>query len=234
MPLPTYPFQRERYWLNSVMRGADVGTAIGLSDPEHPLLGAAIEDPQGQGLTLTGRISLATHPWLADHAVFETPILPGTAFLELALQAAERCGAKAIGELTLQAPLPLPEQGAVQLQVNVSGQDEEGNGRSRSTHARRASEEDEAPEWSTHATGTLTSEAKPAPEPLAAWPPEGAEQIALENLYEQLRRRRPQLRTSLPGPDQGLEGGRGDLCRGIARRRPARGSSPLRDPPGPA
>ena len=185
VPLPTYPFQRERFWLNSDMGGADVSSA-GLSDPGHPLLGAAIEDPQGQGLTLTGRISLPTHPWLADHAVYETPILPGTAFLELALQAAERCGAKAIAELTLQAPLPLPEQGAVQLQVNVSGEDEGGN-RQISIHSRpQSSDEDEAPEWSTHATGTLTSEAKASPAPLASWPPEGAEQISLENLYEQL------------------------------------------------
>ena len=186
VPLPTYPFQRERYWLNSTVGAGDVSSA-GLSDPEHPLLGAAIEDPHGEGLTLTGRISLQTHPWLADHAVFETPILPGTAFLELALQAAERCEAKAVGELTLQAPLVLPETGAVQLQVTVSGQDENAN-RQISIHSRPqgSAEEEEAPEWTTHAAGTLTSEAKAQAEPLAAWPPEGAEPISLDDVYEQL------------------------------------------------
>ena len=47
---------------------ADIGAA-GLGDPDHPLLAAAIEDPSGEGLTLTGRLSLSTHPWLADHVV---------------------------------------------------------------------------------------------------------------------------------------------------------------------
>ncbi len=71
--------------------GANDLGAAGQRDAEHPLLAAAIEDPDG-GLTLTGRISLATHPWLADHAVLDTAILPGTAFLELALRPESRSG----------------------------------------------------------------------------------------------------------------------------------------------
>ncbi|HEY8810552.1 MAG TPA: SDR family NAD(P)-dependent oxidoreductase, partial [Solirubrobacterales bacterium] len=107
------------------------------------------------------------------------------AFLELALQAAERCGAKAVAELTLQAPLPLPEQGAVQLQVNVSGQDEDGN-REISIHSRPQGDGEDGVEWTTHATGTLSTEAKAQPEPLTTWPPEGAEPIGLDDVYEQL------------------------------------------------
>ncbi|HEY8808629.1 MAG TPA: polyketide synthase dehydratase domain-containing protein, partial [Solirubrobacterales bacterium] len=137
---------------------------------------------RGEGLTLTGRISLQTHPWLQDHAVFETPILPGTAFLELALQAAERCEAKAVGELTLQAPLPLPEQGAVQLQVNVSGQDEDGN-REISIHSRPQGDGEDRVEWTQHASGSLVATASES-EPLGEWPPQGAEPIDTGELYE--------------------------------------------------
>ena len=87
--LPTYPFQRKRYWLEPPTRRRR-RRRVGQATAEHPLLGAAIEDPDGEGLTLTGRLSLATHPWLADHAVAGTVLLPGTAFVELALRAGER------------------------------------------------------------------------------------------------------------------------------------------------
>ena len=183
VPLPTYPFQRERYWLSSTATAGDVGAA-GLSDAEHPLLGAAVElaVDEGEGLLLTGRISLQTHPWLADHAVAGAVLLPGTAFLELALKAAELSGAKQVEELTLQAPLILPESGAVQIQVSLGGPDEQGR-REISIHSRP---EAEGEEWACHASGTLSSAAPESPEPFTAWPPEGAEPLEVEDLYDGL------------------------------------------------
>ncbi|HEU0067758.1 MAG TPA: type I polyketide synthase, partial [Nitrospiraceae bacterium] len=181
VPLPTYPFQRERFWLSAGPGAGDLGAA-GLGDADHPLLAAAIEDPEG-GLLLTGRISLSTHPWLADHAVMGTVILPGTAFVELALKAGEQTGAETVEELTLQAPLVLPEQAAVSIQVTVSA--EEQDKRRISIHSRTETE-GEAGEWTLHASGTLSPEAPPAPEPLTTWPPEGAEPIETADLYERL------------------------------------------------
>ncbi len=143
-----------------------------------------VEDPDG-GWLLTGRISLATHPWLADHAVLDTVIVPGTAFLELALRAGEQAGAEVVEELTLQAPLVLTEQGAVQVQVAV-GAGEEGR-RSISIHSRpETSDEGEAGEWTLHASGSLSAEQPPAPEPFSSWPPEGAEPVETADLYERL------------------------------------------------
>ena len=182
--LPTYPFQRERYWIASAIGTADA-SSIGQRGADHPLLAAAIEDPSGEGaLTLTGSLSLATHPWLADHAVLGTVILPGTAFLEMAFEAAEQAGAQTIEELTLQAPLLLAESGAVSVQVSVSAPGERGN-RPISIYSRTETEE-EAGEWTLHATGSLGSEQPPEPEPLTAWPPQGAEPIQIEDLYEGL------------------------------------------------
>ena len=61
--------------------------------------------------------------WLADHAVLGTVLLPGTAFVELASWAGSQLGWGEVEELTLEAPLVLPEQGGVQVQVRVGGPD---------------------------------------------------------------------------------------------------------------
>src|SRR5205814_9459690 len=127
-------------------------------------------DPDG-GLALTGRISLQSHPWLADHAVAGTVLLPGTAFVEMALRAGAEAGCEYLEELTLQAPLILPEQGAVALQVKVGGDGERGE-REVSVYSRP--EAGEGAEWTLHAEGTLLSESPTPTEPLAQWPPEGA------------------------------------------------------------
>ena len=150
---------------------------------DHPLLGSTVElaDGRGGGLLQTGRLSLQTHPWLADHRVAGAALLPGTAFLELALRAAEQVGAETVEELTLQAPLILPETGAVAIQVSVSGL-EDGR-REISIHSRPEGEEEE---WTQNATGALSDTPIPTPEPMDTWPPEGAEPIELDYLYDVL------------------------------------------------
>ncbi len=185
--LPTYPFQRKRFWLASGFGGAGDVSGAGLTDPEHPLLGAVIEDPQGEGLALTASLSLATHPWLADHAVSGAVLLPGTAFLELALNAARRLGAKQVGELTLQAPLAFSESTAMQLQVSVASPDEEGRRELRiHSRPRLSGEEGEEGEWTLNAEGALLAEPLPLPEPPQSWPPAEAEPLDFTDVYERL------------------------------------------------
>src|SRR5258707_2877827 len=182
VPLPTYPFQHTRYWLASTQGGAGDMAAAGQASVDHPLLGATLDLAGGpdEGLLLTGRLSVATHPWLADHAVGDTVLLPGTAFIELALRAGAEVGATSVEELTLQAPLILTEAGAIAIQVSVSGPDVDGR-REIAIHSRP--DEEEAGEWTRNAGGALSEAPVPVPEPMDAWPPEGAEPLEADYLY---------------------------------------------------
>ena len=97
VPLPTYAFQRERYWLEASVGSGDA-TSIGQSSADHPLLGAAVALADDRGWLFTGRLSLQSHPWLSDHAVMGSVLLPGTAFLELALHAGGQVGSPVVAE----------------------------------------------------------------------------------------------------------------------------------------
>ncbi|MFF3019640.1 SDR family NAD(P)-dependent oxidoreductase [Streptomyces sp. NPDC057939] len=182
--LPTYAFQREHYWLDAGTLGGDV-TTVGLRSADHPLLGAAVTLADADGLLLTGRLSVATHPWLVDHMVMGSVLLPGTAFVELALRAGDQVGCDLVDELTLAAPLVLPEEGGVELQITVGGPDGSGR-RSVVFHSRDGLAAGDEP-WVRNATATLVEGEGGAPGfDLVAWPPVGADAVDVEGLYEGL------------------------------------------------
>jgi acyl transferase domain-containing protein/acyl carrier protein len=192
--LPTYAFQREHYWLSGGSSAGDA-SALGQSAADHPLLGAAVALADQGGWLFTGRLSLEGHPWLADHAVLGTVLLPGAAFVELALRAGGEAGCGVLQEFTLEAPLILTERRAVQLQIAVGGTDRSG-ARSLGIHS-RPQEADGASwgewEWTRHASGVLAPvAAQPAALQAqaaalaAAWPPEGAQVVDVEGLYDRL------------------------------------------------
>ncbi|WP_407559884.1 type I polyketide synthase [Streptomyces sp. 184] len=161
--LPTYPFQHQHLWLSPTP--AATAPAAG----RHLFLDAPVSLATSGGVLFTAEVSLATHPWLADHAVAGTVLLPGAAMVELALHAADRVGCAHVDELTLSAPLLLPATGAVRLQVTVDAPGPEGR-RALGIHARPAAD-DEAP-WTPHAEGVLSRTADAAaPRTDLPWPP---------------------------------------------------------------
>ncbi|MGA5566638.1 SDR family NAD(P)-dependent oxidoreductase [Streptomyces platensis] len=177
--LPTYPFQRQRYW--PTPRAL---TTAGISPAGHPLLSAAVELADTSWL-FTGRLSVSDQPWLADHALAGTAVVPGTAFVELAVLAGDRAGCPRVADLTLVSPLVLPEEDAVDLQAVLGNDDGQGH-RPFTVHARRTGPAPGEP-WTLHATGTLTT-ARPEPTAPApsTWPPVGSEPLPVEDLYAQL------------------------------------------------
>ncbi|WP_435604878.1 acyltransferase domain-containing protein, partial [Streptomyces sp. bgisy130] len=182
--LPTYAFQRHRYWPRPpVLPTGDISSA-GLGSADHPLLGAAVEVAGSDAYLFTGRLSLHTHPWLADHAVTGTVLFPGTGFLELAVRAADEVGCGRVDEFTIAAPLVLPERGAVQLQLAVEAPDESGR-RTLNLYSRPEDEPGEQP-WVLNASGAVSSGAaadQGEPYDFTVWPPRDADATSVDDFY---------------------------------------------------
>ncbi|WP_216587351.1 type I polyketide synthase [Streptomyces brasiliscabiei] len=179
--LPTYAFQRTHYWLDVPAHAGDPESA-GQTETGHPLLTAAVDLPDGDGVLFTGRLSPRTHPWLADHAVSGTVLLPGVAFVEMAAHAAAHVGCATVEELTLAAPLVLAADEARLLRLTVDAPDPEGR-RAVALYSLPDDPESTAP-WVRHAGGTLAGTPASAPGDPGRWPPgDGAERLDLDHLY---------------------------------------------------
>ena len=177
--LPCYAFEHKRYWIEQAGAGADA-SALGLSAAGHPLLGAAVElaDGGGTAVVLSGRLSVSAQPWLADHVVAGTPLLPGSALVDLALHAAAWTGLGEVEELVIGTPLVPPDEPGARIQVTVGEADESGR-----RSLRISSGQGDEPTWTCHATGTLRPGA-PGDAPDPAWPPPGAVEVDSADLYE--------------------------------------------------
>ncbi|MDN3353027.1 type I polyketide synthase [Actinomadura sp. DC4] len=168
VPLPTYPFQRRRFWLEH--------RPVPVTDG-HPM-GSVITQAEGGGVLLTGRLCVRAQPWLADHVVLGSVVLPGAAYVELVLRVGEEAGCPGVEELTLETPLTLPEDGSAEIQVSAGAPGDDGR---RTVHVHSRTDGDAS--WTRHATGLLgPSGVAPAPVP---WPAD-ATPVDLGDLYPAL------------------------------------------------
>ncbi|MEU7024956.1 SDR family NAD(P)-dependent oxidoreductase [Streptomyces sp. NPDC046203] len=183
--LPTYAFQHERYWVEPAKAVGDA-SAVGQVALDHPLLAAEVPAPESDAVTFTARLSLAGQPWIVDHEVLGSVLLPGTGFVELAIRAGDQVGCGVLEELTLQAPLVLTAHEGVALQVVVGAPDDKSR-RGVQIYSRPENQPDAV--WTRHADGVLAT-GSPAPAAdLTQWPPTGATVVDAADIYDLLHDR---------------------------------------------
>ncbi|RSM69615.1 DNA-binding protein [Actinoplanes sp. ATCC 53533] len=194
--LPTYPFQRQRYWLDATPRDVEAGA--------HPLLGDPQPAADGPQIRHSGLLSAIRQPWLADHIIGDDVMVPAAALAELAFHAAsdpalhagsdlagrpaatsdpvpggQAAGASGrtavrLAELSLRSPLTIA--GPTEVQVVVDAPDGTGD-RPLTIWSRPAGSADR---WISHATATVTAPTGRAPAAPAAWPPPGVRPVAVD------------------------------------------------------
>ncbi|MEU7804787.1 type I polyketide synthase, partial [Micromonospora arborensis] len=178
--LPTYAFQHRSYWLYPEPNV----TSAGLRAAGHPLLGAMTTLGGTGGLLFTGRLSMRTHPWLADHVIGGANLLPATAFVEMALRVGADSGCPAVDELALVSPLVLPPDSAVGIQLALGTPDDTGR-RTVEVYSRPEHGPDDQP-WTLHATGVLMPAGPDVPQQPEQWPPAGAEPVDVTGFYDHI------------------------------------------------
>jgi mycoketide-CoA synthase len=181
--LPTYAFERRRFWLARDGGVADAG-GLGLKASDHALLGAVVELPASGGVVLTGRLSPSVQGWLSDHAIGGVVLFPGAGFVELAIRAGDEVGCGVVDELNLAAPLVLSASGSVAVRVVVDGPDDAGT-RAVSVFSRAEA----GLPWLLHAEGALSAGAVQPAADLSVWPPVGATPVPLDGIYQGLAAR---------------------------------------------
>jgi acyl transferase domain-containing protein/acyl carrier protein len=175
--LPTYAFERDRFWLYPPSGAADV-SSVGLRGLDHPMLGAAVEIGDGGGVAFTGRLSLTDFPWLADHQISGAIVVPGAAVLDVVLEAGTQVGCGAVEELMFEAPLVLPAEGDLFLQVVVESGDQ-GAPRAVKVYSRP-----DGGAWARCASGVIVAGGQGRTcDWAAAWPPPDASAIDVEGGY---------------------------------------------------
>nr|AXL06225.1 polyketide synthase [uncultured bacterium] len=181
--LPKYAFDQRNYWLQPAAPATDAAS-LGQVAADHPLLGAVVRLPQSDGLVFTSRLSLKSHPWLADHVIGGVVLVAGTGLVELAVRAGDEAGCPVLEELVIEAPLPVPGHGGVRIQVVVGAPAETG---SRTVEVYSLREDAGAEIWTRHATGFLAATPSTRkPFDFTAWPPPGVERVDVQDFYDEL------------------------------------------------
>jgi acyl transferase domain-containing protein/NADPH:quinone reductase-like Zn-dependent oxidoreductase/acyl carrier protein len=174
LELPTYPFQRRRFWpKNADIRGIDGQGAAGSG-----IVGSTKDLASGDTV-YTSRWSVKSQPWLSHHVIYGTVVVPGATYATMALAAV---GTPAqVRNVFFYEPIILPDKHSREVQLTlhpVEGED----GWTFQVHSRPYGERDA--EWSLNADGRVVAgvDDEPASEPVES----------IDAACERLGRTRPQ------------------------------------------
>ncbi|QXE38835.1 polyketide synthase dehydratase domain-containing protein [Streptomyces sp. GMY02] len=133
-------------------------------EDQTPAAGCGDHDRrQRRGRTVRPTVPRRT-PWLADHTVDGTVIVPGTALVDMAIRAGDEAGHSVLDELVIQTPLVLDRPTTVQVTV---GPTEPDGHRPVTIHTRHDNND-----WTEHATGTPSPNTRThPPHPTTGHPP---------------------------------------------------------------
>ncbi len=120
--LPTYPFQRQRYWLEGL--GLDIVTQQNVETfhDEHPLLGNRLDLAGIDEVRFQARISQDNPIYLKDHCIFDRVVFPAMAYLEIFYAAGTNIYHDRdfiLSNFKIEAPLILPDNETIELQVII-------------------------------------------------------------------------------------------------------------------
>jgi acyl transferase domain-containing protein/acyl carrier protein len=182
VPLPTYPFQRQRYWADFGKLGARAAQAR-----LHPLLGERLRSPLIAGAVFQSHLGIEDPAYLDHHRIFDVPLFPATGFVEMVWAAARQAfaGPVALEEIQFRDALALPEAGAVTVQIAL-GSAEAG----RCSFQVFSLQDGEEESWKLHVSGHVRVSAaaspKAAPPALTEVQARCTEGFATEPFYERL------------------------------------------------
>ena len=191
LELPTYPFQRRRFWPKTSGIAVDGAAVSGI-------LGSAKDLASGDSV-YTSRLSVKSQPWLSDHVIYGTVVVPGATYAAMALAAVGPPGR--VQDVFFYEPITLVEKTSREVQLTLHPL-QDGGGWSFRVHSRPYGVRDA--EWSLNADGTVVTgvDDEPAPDPADS----------IDAAIERLDRTRPQqlfetfadmeLAWVLPGPRQ--------------------------------
>ncbi|MFI6610780.1 type I polyketide synthase [Streptomyces sp. NPDC050507] len=181
--IPTYAFQRQRFWLGELPAGPTAVTAD-QSPYGHPWFDAITTLAGSGGHLFMGRLSLDECPWLADHVVSGQVYVPGAGLIDAVLFAARAAGAEAVADVTLLEPVVLLPGRALRIQATVGEPD--AHGRRPFAFYSRPEDTDEPLNWQQHVTGECVTRARvdaTMPPPDLGSRPSDARALDIEAFY---------------------------------------------------